>query len=63
MRIGVLALQGAFREHALLLKKNHCHVTEVRLPGQLDMIDGLIMPGGESTTIRKLMVEYGFRRS
>ncbi len=60
MNIGVLALQGAFREHAHMLKKCHCNVVEVRLPRQLDEVDGLVMPGGESTTIRKLMVEYGF---
>ena len=58
--IGVLALQGAFREHALLLRKCDCSVSEIRLPEQLDSVDGLIIPGGESTTIRKLMVEYGF---
>ncbi|MFB3926686.1 MAG: pyridoxal 5'-phosphate synthase glutaminase subunit PdxT [Syntrophales bacterium] len=60
MIIGVLALQGAFREHAGMLKKCGIDAVEVRLPDQLDQVDGLIIPGGESTTISKLMLEYGF---
>lgn len=60
MIVGVLALQGAFREHALMLKKCGIRPIEVRLPSQLDEIDALIIPGGESTTITKLMIEYGF---
>lgn len=57
-RVGVLALQGAFREHSKMLSKIGVEVTEVRLPHQLNSIDGLIIPGGESTTIGKLMVAY-----
>ena len=57
--IGVLALQGAFREHKRLLETLGAQVSEVRLPQQLDGLTGLILPGGESTTIGKLMVEYG----
>ncbi len=60
MIVGVLALQGAFREHALMLKKCGADVREVRIPSHLDEIDALIIPGGESTTITKLMKEYGF---
>ncbi len=58
MRIGVLSLQGAFREHCRVLKKLNTEALEVRLPEQLKQIDALIIPGGESTTIIKLMGEY-----
>ena len=58
-RIGVLALQGAFREHARALRQVGAEVVEVRLPEQLDGLDGLVIPGGESTTITKLAAEYG----
>ena len=58
-RIGVLALQGAFREHARALRAAGADVIEVRLPGQLDGLDGLVIPGGESTTITKLAALYG----
>ena len=58
-RIGVLALQGAFREHARALRGAGADVIEVRLPGQLDGLDGLVIPGGESTTITKLAALYG----
>jgi pyridoxal 5'-phosphate synthase pdxT subunit len=54
-RIGVLALQGAFREHATLLRRLGADVREVRLPEHLDGLDGLVIPGGESTTMGKLM--------
>ena len=60
MIIGVLALQGAFREHIHMVKKCDAGTVEIRLPAQLNTIDGLIIPGGESTTISKLMVEYDF---
>jgi pyridoxal 5'-phosphate synthase pdxT subunit len=60
MNIGVLALQGAFREHRLMLERLGCTVREVRLPKHLEGLDGLVMPGGESTTMGKLMVHYGF---
>ena len=58
-RIGVLALQGAFREHARALRAAGADVVEVRLPRQLDGLDGLVIPGGESTTITKLAALYG----
>ena len=54
MKIGVLALQGAFIEHSKILQKLGVDVVEVRLPHDLDGLDGLIIPGGESTTIGKL---------
>ena len=59
MRIGVLALQGAFHEHQVVLESLGVDVRQVRLPGELDGLDGLILPGGESTTIGKLAVDYG----
>lgn len=59
LRIGVLALQGAFREHIQILRRLGAEATEVRLPEQLHGLTGLIIPGGESTTIAKLAVAYG----
>jgi 5'-phosphate synthase pdxT subunit len=59
LRIGVLALQGAFREHIQILRRLGVEATEVRLPEQLHGLTGLIIPGGESTTITKLAVAYG----
>lgn len=59
MRIGVLALQGAFIEHVKMLRQLNVTAREVRLPHHLDELDGLIVPGGESTTIGKLANEYG----
>ena len=61
--IGVLALQGDFEEHAKMLKRISCNVEYIRLPEQLDLVDGLIIPGGESTTIVQLMGIYGFTDS
>ena len=58
MKIGVLALQGDFAEHISMLKRIHVDATEVRLPEHLKGLDGLIIPGGESTTIGKLAVAY-----
>ena len=58
-RVGVLALQGAFREHARALRAAGADVVEVRLPEQLEGLDGLVIPGGESTTITKLAALYG----
>ena len=58
MKIGVLALQGDFAEHIAMLKKLNVETAEVRLPRHLDGLDGLIIPGGESTTIGKLAVAY-----
>lgn len=59
MNIGVLALQGDFLEHEHILSKIGAQAVEVRLSEHLDGLDGLIIPGGESTTIGKLAVEYG----
>ena len=59
MKIGVLALQGNFREHAAALERLGAEVVEVRLPEQLDGLDGLVIPGGESTAITRLMRLYG----
>jgi len=59
LRIGVLAVQGNFREHAAVLRRLGAEAVEVRLPEQLDGLDGLIVPGGESTAITRLMRLYG----
>ncbi len=59
MKIGVLAIQGDFAEHISMLHKLGVEASEVRLPAHLDGLDGLIMPGGESTTIGKLAVDFG----
>jgi 5'-phosphate synthase pdxT subunit len=59
MRIGILALQGSVKEHKEMLKKCGAEPVEVRLPHDLDNVYGLIIPGGESTTIGKLMKKYG----
>ncbi|MGQ9631027.1 MAG: pyridoxal 5'-phosphate synthase glutaminase subunit PdxT [bacterium] len=59
MKIGVLALQGSFVEHADALRRLGAEPVLVRLPDQLDGLCGLIIPGGESTSIGKLMVRYG----
>jgi len=58
MKIGVLALQGDFAEHVTMLRKLNVDASEVRLPEHLNRLDGLIIPGGESTTIGKLAVAY-----
>jgi 5'-phosphate synthase pdxT subunit len=57
-RIGVLALQGAFREHIRVLRRLGAEASEVRLPQHLTGLDGLILPGGESTTVSKLAADY-----
>lgn len=59
MKIGVLAIQGDFAEHIVMLKQLKVDTTEVRLPEHLKNLDGLIIPGGESTTIGKLATDYG----
>ena len=59
MQIGILALQGDFAEHKVMLRRLGVTVVEVRLPKQLEGLNGLIIPGGESTTIAKLAVSYG----
>ena len=58
VRVGVLALQGDFAEHLQVLRRLEVESTEVRLPGDLDQVGALILPGGESTTIRRLMDRY-----
>jgi 5'-phosphate synthase pdxT subunit len=58
MKIGVLALQGAFREHVQMLRGMGVEAREVRLPAELRESDGLIIPGGESTTIGKIARAY-----
>jgi len=57
--VGVLAIQGDVAEHKTMLAGLGVEAVEVRLPADLERVDGLIMPGGESTTIGKLMVKYG----
>jgi 5'-phosphate synthase pdxT subunit len=59
LRIGVLAVQGNFREHAAMLRRLGSDVVEVRKPGQLSGLDGLVIPGGESTAFTRLMRLYG----
>ena len=59
MRIGVLAAQGAFAEHIKVLNQLEVDTAPVRLPRELTGMDGLIIPGGESTTISRLIAEYG----
>ncbi len=59
MNIGVLALQGDFEEHVSMLRGIGVEATEIRLSSQLAEIDGLIIPGGESTTIGKLATDFG----
>lgn len=59
MRIGVLALQGGVIEHINHLKALDCEAIEVRKPEELDNLDGIILPGGESTTIGKLLKKTG----
>jgi pyridoxal 5'-phosphate synthase pdxT subunit len=59
LKIGVLAVQGNFREHAAVLRRLGVEQVEVRKPDQLEGLDGLIVPGGESTTFMRLMRLYG----
>jgi pyridoxal 5'-phosphate synthase pdxT subunit len=63
VKIGVLALQGNFREHAAMLRELGADVVEVRLPGELDGLDGLVIPGGESTAILRLARLYGLEEA
>jgi 5'-phosphate synthase pdxT subunit len=58
-RVGVLAVQGNFREHAAMLRRLGADVVEVRKAEELDGLDGLVVPGGESTTFMRLMRLYG----
>jgi 5'-phosphate synthase pdxT subunit len=62
MKIGVLALQGDFAEHISMLKRLKVDTAEVRLPEHLSGLDGLVIPGGESTTIGKLAEDFGLTR-
>lgn len=57
--VGVLALQGDFREHIAMLRREGVETREVRLPGDLEGLDGIVLPGGESTTMGKLAVRFG----
>jgi 5'-phosphate synthase pdxT subunit len=63
LRIGVLAVQGNFREHAAVLRRLGAEVREVRKAEELDGLDGLVIPGGESTTFMRLMRLYGLDRA
>lgn len=63
MKIGVLALQGAVREHIRHIELSGHEGIAIKRTEQLDHIDGLILPGGESTTLRRLMNLYGFKEA
>jgi 5'-phosphate synthase pdxT subunit len=63
LRIGVLAVQGNFREHAAMLRRLGADAVEVRLPEQLEGLDGLVIPGGESTAITRLIRLYGLEEA
>jgi 5'-phosphate synthase pdxT subunit len=58
MKMGVLALQGDFAEHQAMLQRLGAEVVQVRLPGDLEGLNGLVIPGGESTTIGKLAADF-----
>ena len=63
MKIGILALQGDFDKHRLILEQLDLEPSLVRYPSDLNHISGLIIPGGESTTMTKLMDSTGFYES
>jgi 5'-phosphate synthase pdxT subunit len=63
MRIGILAVQGNFREHTAMLRRLGAEVVEVRKPEQLEDLDGLVIPGGESTAITRLVRLYGLEEA
>ena len=63
MKIGVLAVQGNFREHAAMLRRLGAEVVEVRSPAELESLDGLVIPGGESTAIGRLIRLYGLEEA
>jgi pyridoxal 5'-phosphate synthase pdxT subunit len=63
MRVGVLALQGNFREHVAVLRRLGVDAVEVRKAEQLEELDGLVIPGGESTAIARLMEIYGLEEA
>jgi len=60
LNIGVLSLQGAVREHIQMIENSGAHGVSIKKPHELSKIDALIIPGGESTVIGKLMAKYGF---
>ena len=62
MKIGVLAVQGAFAEHVSVLRTIGVEPVEVRLPVHLEEVDGLVLPGGESTAMRRLIDRWGLRQ-
>ncbi|HEY3185535.1 MAG TPA: pyridoxal 5'-phosphate synthase glutaminase subunit PdxT [Gaiellaceae bacterium] len=62
-RIGVLAVQGNFREHVQMLRRLGAQAVEVRKPEQIEGLDGLVVPGGESTTFMRLMRLYGLDKA
>jgi pyridoxal 5'-phosphate synthase pdxT subunit len=63
MRVGILAVQGDFREHAAMLRRLGVEPIEVRKPEQLADVDGLVIPGGESTAITRLIRIYGLEEA
>jgi pyridoxal 5'-phosphate synthase pdxT subunit len=63
MRVGVLAVQGNFREHLAVLRRLGVDAVEVRKPEELEALDGLVIPGGESTAIRRLIRLYGLEEA
>jgi 5'-phosphate synthase pdxT subunit len=63
LRIGVLAVQGNFREHVIMLRRLGADAVEVRKPEQLEELDGLVVPGGESTAIGRLIRLYGLEEA
>jgi pyridoxal 5'-phosphate synthase pdxT subunit len=63
VKVGVLAVQGNFREHTAVLRRLGADVVEVRKPEQLDGLDGLVIPGGESTAISRLIGIYGLEEA
>jgi len=63
VKIGILAVQGDFREHAAMLRRLGAEPVEVRKPEQLDDLDGLVIPGGESTAIMRLIRIYGLQEA
>jgi pyridoxal 5'-phosphate synthase pdxT subunit len=63
MRVGILAVQGDFREHAAMLRRLGADAVEVRKPEQLEDLDGLVIPGGESTAIMRLIRIYGLEEA
>jgi pyridoxal 5'-phosphate synthase pdxT subunit len=63
LKIGVLALQGAFKEHIRIIGEMGCEAIEIRKAEQLEGIDGIILPGGESTAIGKLLVDFNIKET